>query len=204
VSAVTHKRCRRTAKFPSNRDDCPFLAVFSDSFEHSSAPAFSIVRSLLVQCAPDTGCAPDKPGHSPDALCIPGLCAPKAQGMLSSPLRSFPRFPFVSHIFSIAGSNTGAEREVSQGRTSRARVAVGAKRRASTGLPRSVHSPAKNGRSPVPVQSFPHGAFFCPPAAAAPADQAGSPTAAGRPMKPDPQPNSSQKDRRKYRVFRCK
>ena len=34
---------------------------------------------------------------------------------VSSP-RSLPRPPFVSHIFSIAGSNTGAEREVSQGR----------------------------------------------------------------------------------------
>jgi hypothetical protein len=42
---------------------------------------------------------------------IPGLgsMVPFPQGHLNRP-------PFISHMFSIAGSNTGAEREVSQGR----------------------------------------------------------------------------------------
>jgi hypothetical protein len=46
---------------------------------------------------------------------VPPVRVPCAEGAVSSP-RLLPRPPFVSHIVSTAGSNTGAEREVSQGR----------------------------------------------------------------------------------------
>src|SRR5438128_2189797 len=47
---------------------------------------------------------------------------------------------FFSFIFPIAGSKTGAHKEVGQGRAFCARRASGRKRRALTNLPRSVQS----------------------------------------------------------------
>ena len=104
------------------------------------------------------------------------------------PFRSFPRAPLVSHIFSIAGSNTGAEREVSQGRIFLRRVAVGAKRRALTGLPRSVHSPAKKWEITRSRPVFPARRF------------SSVRPLVSLPSLLDPQPIH----RRAYRVLRCK
>jgi hypothetical protein len=82
--------------------------------------------------------------------------APKAQGMVSWLVLRFPPCPgspFLSHIFSMAGSKRSGE-----GVESRARVLgafIEAQRRPLTWLPRSVHSPAKNGRF-LPLLSFQH------------------------------------------------
>jgi hypothetical protein len=96
----------------------------------------------IPQRRTDTGCAPDKPGHSPDALCTPAVRAPKAQGMLSSPqiISSVP-ICFL-HFFDSWKQHRSGEGGWSRPHSSR-RVAVGANRRALTGLPRSVNSPAK-------------------------------------------------------------
>jgi hypothetical protein len=87
-------------------------------------------RSLPLNTSRNAGQTPaarrTKPRHSPDAVRFPAVRVPCAEGTrdgvfpegiapVSSP-GSLPRPLFGSHIFSIAGSNTGAEREVSQGR----------------------------------------------------------------------------------------
>jgi hypothetical protein len=89
--------------------------------------------------------------------------APKAQGMVSWLVLRFPPCPgspFLSHIFSMAGSKRSGE-----GVESRARVLgafIEAQRRPLTWLPRSVHSPAKNGRF-LPLLSFQHVYARSPP-----------------------------------------
>src|ERR1700681_1998120 len=97
------------------------------------------------------------------------LCAclaPKAQGTVSSP-RLLHRPPICfSHFFDSWKQHRSGEGGQSRPHSLR-RVAVGAKRRAVTGLPRSVHSPAEKweithsrGR-----RVFPAALCFCPPAA---------------------------------------
>jgi hypothetical protein len=121
-----------------------------------------------------TGQRPDrhrtKPGCSPDAACFSSVrfslrrrC--KGWCLSSSCLRAAPRFPFLSHIFSMAGSKQSGEGAVSRARGFGA--FIGAQRRPLTRLPRSVHSPAKKWEItasprrcffPAAVSSGPHAA----------------------------------------------
>jgi len=88
-----------------------------------------------------------KPGCSPDATrfsALPFSLRRRRKGWCLGSSCGFPvvlRLPFLSHIFSMAGSKRSGE-----GDESRARVLgafIGAQRRPLTRLPRSVHSSAK-------------------------------------------------------------
>ncbi len=72
----------------------------------------------------------------------PRLCAHRRRKGCCLPFRSFPRVRLVSHIFSIAGSNTGRRGRLVKAAFFAPRSGR-SERRALTGLPRSVHSPAR-------------------------------------------------------------
>ena len=93
----------------------PGMAVAWAQLTITLRPRMRSTAKHIPQRRTDTGCAPDKPEHSPDALCTPAVRAPKAQEMLSSPQIISSGPICFSHFFD-SWKQHGAEREISQGR----------------------------------------------------------------------------------------
>jgi hypothetical protein len=110
-----------------------------------------------------------KPEHSPDAACFSaprlslrrrrkGWCLPPTCLSRRAPHSRFSLTFFPSRKQHRSGEGVGSSPRVLQ----RAASAVEAKRRGLTRFPRSVHSPAKNGRF-LPLLSFQHVYARSPP-----------------------------------------
>jgi hypothetical protein len=103
----------------------------------STRPSASICPSLGLHCL----CQDLFGGHSRPQWCLHA----------NLPFSCVPSSHFFLTFFDSWKQHRSGEGGESRPRSMR-RVAVGAKRRALTGLPRSVHSRQKNGRSPVPAR----------------------------------------------------
>ena len=86
--------------------------------DNAHAAAAKPTAKHIPQHRTDTGCAPDKASTLTGRHVLSG-CARALRRRRKGWCLALDYFlgpSFVSHIFSMAGSNTGAEREVSQGR----------------------------------------------------------------------------------------